>query len=413
MARQLPPLAQRFLDRISRSRDLSISVSIHAIIVLLFGLAVIPSALKVPAEFKATEGLVAKVPPEIRPPEQSPVREVVAPDPSQINEPVSSPLDFRPIIDSVAPSDFTLPVIKTLLPVLTQDEPLSPPPSVSDTLTQEMRDEIRQTMEVNRPSGTRDLEFDFTAFLGRYSGGDWNSTVEMEGDQVRTGSLPNLLYLMSHWTKDRVKTNYRNVRAIRLDSDELFTVRPPFIFLTGTRDFILTEREVENLRRYIRIGGCIWGDSSVPGERSRFDLAFRREMKRVVGGDGAFEPLPSNHPLFTKARFPEVKGVPKGLNSYQLPVYALKAYGEIAVLYTANDYGDMWQIGLDAKGAVDLRRDAKGRYLAINPELYARREVYARNLSPQALEQSYKFGINIVMHLLTRWDGKVGGSSAL
>ena len=38
---------------------------------------------------------------------------------------------------------------------------------------------------------------------------------------------------MSAWSKDKIKTNYKNVQAIKLDSDEIFSVKPPFIFLTG------------------------------------------------------------------------------------------------------------------------------------------------------------------------------------
>ena len=47
-------------------------------------------------------------------------------------------------------------------------------------------------------------------------------------------------------------------------------------------DFKLTDQEVKNLGEYLRSGGCIWGDSSLPGQRSRFDIAFRREMLRLM-----------------------------------------------------------------------------------------------------------------------------------
>ena len=151
----------------------------------------------------------------------------------------------------------------------------------------------------------------------------------------------------------------------------------------GTRRFVLTDKEVSNLREYIRVGGCIWGDSSVPGLRSRFDLAFRREMKRVLPDVGLnFEPLPADHPLFTSGYFPKIKQVPAGLNFYQLPIYALKRHGEIAILDTANDYGDMWQLGLNDAGQIDLSIDALHRYVAIHPSLYGLREIYVRNMAP-------------------------------
>jgi len=165
---------------------------------------------------------------------------------------------------------------------------------------------------------------------------------------------------------------------------------------------------VENLQKYVRMGGCVWGDSSLPGLRSRFDIAFRREMKRVIPDvDKEFEPLPANHPIFTQTYFPEIKEVPPGLNYYTEKVEALKIYGEIAILYTANDYGDMWQIGLNQQGQIDLRRNERNQFVAINEVLYSNREVYVRNISPESLANCFKFGTNVVIHLLTRWENKV------
>ncbi len=136
-------------------------------------------------------------------------------------------------------------------------------------------------------------------------------------------------------------------------------MKPPFVFFTGHRDFKLTDKEVENLQKYLQLGGCVWGDSSLPGNRSRFDIAFRREMKRVLPDqDIAWETLPPDHPIYTQTYFPEIKAVPRGMNFYQEPVYALKHFGEVAVIYTANDYGDMWQIGLNEQGQYDT---AQGR----------------------------------------------------
>ncbi|MEI8388190.1 MAG: DUF4159 domain-containing protein, partial [Verrucomicrobiota bacterium] len=274
-------------------------------------------------------------------------------------------------------------------------------------------------------TGTRNREFEFTAYIGQYDGGNWKSTIEVVNNKIVKGSLPNLLDFMFWWSKNKVKTNYQNVQAVKLDSDQLFVGDknkggpPPFVFLTGTRDFKLSEKEVENLRKYVRLGGAIWGDSSVPGRNSRFDIAFRREMKRVIPDvDKEWESLPANHPIYTQAYFQEVKDVPPGLNFYKEPIYALKIYGEIAIIYTANDYGDMWQVGLDnrsgpTQGQVDLRKDEKNQLVAVNPKIYDNREVYVRNVTPQSLAQTYKFGTNLVLHLLTRWESKTRTASSL
>ena len=81
--------------------------------------------------------------------------------------------------------------------------------------------------------------------------------------------------------------------------------------------------------------------------------------------------------------------------------------GEIAVIYTANDYGDMWQFGIDEKGAFDLSVDEKRRYIAINRGMWDMRNIYFRNIEPKPLFDTYKFGTNVIIHLVTRWEDKI------
>jgi len=134
-------------------------------------------------------------------------------------------------------------------------------------------------------------------------------------------------------------------------------------------------------------------------------------MKRVIADvNKDWEALPGNHPIYSGAYFPEVKDVPAGLNFYKEPVYVLKIYGEIAVLYTANDYGDMWQVGLDDKGQVDMRRNERYAFVALNQTVWDNRGTYLRNLTPQSLTQTYKFGTNLVIHLLTRWENRTASA---
>jgi len=137
-------------------------------------------------------------------------------------------------------------------------------------------------------------------------------------------------------------------------------------------------------------------------------------MKRVIPDvDKEWEPLPLNHPIFTQTYFPEIKEVPPGLNYYREPLYALKIYGEVAIIYSANDYGDMWQIGLNEQGQVDMRKNEKQSFVAINDVIWNNRETYIRNISPESLAVTYKFGTNVVIHLLTRWETKTRTASSL
>lgn len=415
------PILQKLIDKFSNSRDFTISFALHAILVAVFGGSVIFQAVQEPGDFEGgsgefVQGGEASTPPAPTPqvPQETTFSVTTAPAPAD-----TAPLSA---ITTTMPNALNFAASTSVTQVMTAAPTTVTPPAPPVTRNTAVGSDAMPTGAASgikgfsqgwgkasgSGTGLKSREFEFTAFIGQYQGGNWDSTIRVTKGKIETGSLPNLLYLMSTWSKDKIKTNYKNVQAIKLDSDQLFSIKPPFIFMTGTRDFKLTDKEVENLQKYVRLGGCIWGDSSVPGQRSRFDIAFRREMKRVIPDvDKKFEPLPANHEIYTNTYFTEVKEVPAGLNFYREPVYAMKIYGEIAVLYTANDYGDMWQFGLNAQGQIDLRQDANRAYIAINPQLWANRGVYLRNIDPTALATSFKFGTNIVIHLLTRWEDKV------
>jgi hypothetical protein len=270
-------------------------------------------------------------------------------------------------------------------------------------------------------TGTRAREFEFKAFLAKYEGGNWNSAVQVRGGKIVGGSLPNLLWFMSLASKDKIKTNYLNVEALDLSSDKIFATKPPFVFFTGSRDFRLTEKEVENLQKYVRMGGAIWGDASVPGRGSAFDIAFRREMRRVMPDkDKDFEPLDTRDPMFTRAPyFPEIRQQPPGINYYNDPVYVMRYFGEIAIIYTSNDYGDMWQFGIklnDRDWVINLD-SAENRRVAIDERLYENSGIYIHNTNPNppiaSILETYKFGTNMVIHLLTRWEDKLRSAPRL
>jgi hypothetical protein len=418
--------------KIRNSREFTISLLIHIIFVAVFGGTVLFQAAQEPPDFEGEGGFVSGGGEQLSAP----------PQPTQMMPPTqditvtATPVNTSPLsaITTTAANTMNFNMAQMVMappmpatPTAVQmaaPKPAAPAGGMSGGLTGADAAAIKDFTQgwgkgSGSGTGTRTREFEFTAYIGQYSGGDWNSTIGTVGDQrgiINNGSLPNLLAYMSTRSRNKVKTNFDKVKAIKLDSPELFAIKPPFIFLTGTKDFRLTEAEVENLRKYVRVGGAIWGDSSVPGRNSRFDIAFRREMRRVLPDkDKDWEELPKNHPIFdkSKAYFPEVVEVPPGLNFFQEPIYALKIYGEIAVIYTANDYGDMWQIGLLPDGKVDLRRNEKNQYVAINQGLWDNRGDYIRNITEPALDLTYKFGTNIVLHLLTRWESKVKSAPSL
>ena len=72
----------------------------------------------------------------------------------------------------------------------------------------------------------------------------------------------------------------------------------------------------------------------------------------------------------------------------------------------------MWQVGLDKDGEVNMGRNEKGQWVAVNMMILNNR-FYFRNISEPSLDLTYKFGTNLVLHLLTRWDSKVKSAPSL
>lgn len=424
---------QKLLDKLRNSRDFTISLLLHVILVSIFGGAVLFEAVQEPPDFEGggEGGFVGSSEPVAAPPQQT---QVLPPtqDMSVMATPVNNSAVNAITTTATSPMNFNMSQMVMAPPApaaptaMAAPKPVAPPTGPAMQMSAADASAIKAFTTgwgkgSGSGSGTRSREFEFVAYIGQYGGANsgWDSTISTVGDAkgvINNGSLPNLLAYMSTRSKNKVRTNYDKVKAIKLDSQELFSVKPPFIFMTGSKDFRLTDAEVENLRKYVRLGGAIWGDSSVPGRNSRFDLAFRREMKRVIPDkDKDWEELPKNHPLFDarQAYFPEVTTVPPGINFYKEPVYALKIYGEVAIIYTANDYGDMWQIGLLPDGKIDMRRNEKNQLVALNEVIWNNRNIYLRNISEPSLDLTYKFGTNLVLHLLTRWDSKVKSAPAL
>ena len=414
----------RFIGRLSRSRFFVISVALHFVLVLTGGSVVLFKTVGQHnnVEEESTAGLVA---PQAAPPTEA-IQPIAPPADPTLSQSVSAPsaatlnaLTSQSTTNTafvLPPGSLDTPSLgKTLSP-----QPFSNAPSVAAPHPNEIPMAQAQRMvkftqdwakQGEAGSGVnKSRSFKFTAYLAKYAGGDWNSTVVSAPDgKITKGSLPNLLYVIRKWSHDKIDAEPDPV-PLELSSDEIFVKKPPFILFTGHRDFVLTDQEVDNLRKYLQLGGCIWGDSSLPGNRSRFDLAFRREMKRILPDqDINWETLPPDHPIYTsgKTYYPEISAPPPGINYYQEPVYALKNFGEISVLYTANDYCDMMQIGLTEKGEFDLRKDETENYVVTNGGMFNRREIYFRGLDLKPVNDSYKFSTNIVLHLLTRWEDKL------
>jgi hypothetical protein len=430
-------LLDRLIEKFNNSRFFTISFVLHVLLIVIFGGTVLFEAMQEPPDFEGGEGGFLAGGEEMAPPPSA-----AQVQPQETTFTVTTPAVQNTTVAAITttgqnPLNFSMDAIIT---PSTMVKPSTPTTAVTAAptaaagaagMSAAVAGQIREFTGgwgkgSGSGTGTRQREFDFTAFIAKYSGGNWNSVFRVV-DNIPQGALPNLLEFMSKESRDKIKTNYNKVEPVSLDSDRIFAAKPPFIFFTGSRDFKLTDKEVANLQKYVRLGGAIWGDSSVPGRGSPFDIAFRREMRRVIPDkDKDFEALSPNDAIFRRAPyFPEIKQQPPGLNYYEEPVYVMRYFGEIAIIYTANDYGDMWEFGIKQKSPreweINADRDespGKGNtFIALQWDLYIDNGIYVHNANPippiASIMDTYKFGTNMIIHLLTRWEDKLRSAPRL
>lgn len=131
----------------------------------------------------------------------------------------------------------------------------------------------------------------------------------------------------------------RSFRTVPLASAELF--EHPFCVITGEGAFDLSDREVEQLRRYLIGGGFLLasaGCSSHP-----WAVSMERALERALP-DAALIELPMDHPLFRS-----LFDVRDFASRKRKPVvlYGLEVAGRLAVVYSPQGLNDTDEAGID------------------------------------------------------------------
>ncbi len=428
----------KLVELLNRSRYLLVAFLVHGVLILALMSIVVFTAPLLQKEFAASvlisgDGMDAAPPPPPPAPTQDQKFDV------QIQQ--SANVTMREIISVAGPStSFSVPQFIPDLPKvnLTQQNAAAPQMKPQDMARQQTRtvEQVKQIKSFTQNwvktgtggSGPKGLTAEFSVFVGRPASSigettgkgaqstDWKGFMmtpmeaakqtETDNETIFHGAVPNLGEMISLFSKGKIKAQSKAV-PMRLDNSEIFDKKPPFVFITGRNDFSLNEAEVQNLRKYLIVGGCIWGDAMVPGKGSRFDIAFRREMKKVIPDeDKPWEVIPNSHDIFQKGFTPQRAGVPPGLNFFQEPIETIKIDDVEAIIYTLNGYGAMWNVMLDPKKQfTDFDMDvmtqfSKSSFLGRTADLY-------RNLTPASVKATYDLGINIVTYLLLRFEAKL------
>jgi hypothetical protein len=158
---------------------------------------------------------------------------------------------------------------------------------------------------------------------------------------------------------------------IRLGDASLFDT--PLVIWSGDRAFpLLSQPEVQSLRRFVDFGGTVLIDDASPDDPG-FDASIRRELSRAFGASALLR-LPSSHVLF---RSFYLVGRPVGRVDSTPFVEAIERSGRAAVIYTRNDLGGAYE------------RDNLGNYThPVVPGGTDQREL------------AFRFGVNLVLYAL-------------
>ncbi len=173
---------------------------------------------------------------------------------------------------------------------------------------------------------------------GRY-GGDWN---------VNPLAMDRLVGLAGSDAGAAINADFQ-ARTIDIASPDLTNSMPLFVFLSGTRNFTFSNKELERMREYLLGGGCVWADAGRPGRNTVFDLAFRREIKRAAPGI-KFAPAPAGHALYD--RIHKGVGLAPGAGGARTPAEIGWLNGRPAALITVNGYGALLDGNAESGGSL-------------------------------------------------------------
>lgn len=189
-------------------------------------------------------------------------------------------------------------------------------------------DSLRSQLSFSAGSDARNALASIVIGLAKYSGGDWDCSA-------------TAMMFLSHEIEER--TGMAISASDRVVDLSKSVPQSPFLYMTGHKDFTFTDKEIANLRRYLKSGGHLWIDDSTHFGDETFDVAVRREIARILPG------LSLVKLDMTFAGFTTGYDLSKGYKGYRIPpgdkyrqdyIEGVYMDDRAVVVYTRNDYGD-------------------------------------------------------------------------
>lgn len=125
----------------------------------------------------------------------------------------------------------------------------------------------------------------------------------------------------------------RRFKSVKLDSEELFAF--PFVVMTGEKEFYLSGRERENLKKYLTRGGFLLASAGCSSKE--WDRAFRREMRQILP-EHKLNRIGMDHAIFkTVTTIQELKLTHGGADPY---LEGIENDGKTVVIYSSQGLND-------------------------------------------------------------------------
>jgi len=156
------------------------------------------------------------------------------------------------------------------------------------------------------------------------------------GNLVYCGNKSSVCFADRFLTDVARQTNLRvttNFCPVKLDSDALFDC--PFCVMSGNETFTLSQRERDNLKKYLMNGGFLLASPGCSDEK--WDKSFRQELK-IIFPEYALTKIPMKHPVFSV-----VHEIPRLTDKHgkQVMLEGMEINGRLVLVYSSEGLNDV------------------------------------------------------------------------
>lgn len=125
----------------------------------------------------------------------------------------------------------------------------------------------------------------------------------------------------------------RRFKSVKLDSEELFAF--PFVVMTGEKEFYLSAKERENLKKYLTRGGFLLASAGCSSKE--WDRSFRREIRQVLP-DRKLAKIGMDHAVFKTVK--TIKELKLSHGGADPNLEGIENDGKTVVLYSSQGLND-------------------------------------------------------------------------